>query len=68
MTTNPTSEAVVDSGVLTAECPACGQQTRVHKESVRLGAEVLCNECSSILRIESVNPLTFSEVEEADLI
>lgn len=66
--TNPTSEAAVEGGVLTAECPACGQRTRVHKESVRPGAEVLCNECSAILRIENVNPLTFSEVEETDLI
>jgi ribosomal protein S27E len=68
MTMNPISDAAVESGVLTAKCPACGQRTRVHKESVRVGAEVLCIECSAILRIDAVKPLTFSEVEESDLI
>jgi len=68
MTTNPTSEAVPESGILKAHCPACARETSVHSESVRVGAEVLCTECSAILRIDSAAPLLFSEIEEADLI
>lgn len=51
-----------------AQCPACLRTTELHAESVRLGAEVLCRECSAILRIESTNPLILVEIEEEDLL
>ena len=49
-------------------CPACGQDAQLHTESVQRGAEILCSECSAILRVESVAPLTLSEVNEEDLL
>ena len=52
---------------MASRCPACGQKTRLHTESVRHGAEIVCSECSAILRVESANPLTLSEVDEEEL-
>lgn len=46
-----------------AECPCCRQQIAVHSESIHIGAEILCVECSSILWIEITKPLTLAEVE-----
>ena len=54
--------------VVASRCPACGQKTRLHTESVRRGAEILCSECSAILRVESADPLTLSKVDEEDLV
>jgi hypothetical protein len=55
-------------GIVYSQCPFCSQDTRLHTESIRLGAEILCSECSAILRIESTNPLALMEVEEKDLL
>jgi len=54
--------------LLISSCPACGQQTRLHAESVHRGAEILCSECSAILRVEDTDPLLLSEVDEEDLL
>jgi len=54
--------------VTSVRCPACLQNTTLHAESIRIGTEVLCRECSAILRIDGTNPLTLSEVEEEDLL
>ena len=66
MTTS--SESMGVEAVVASRCPACGQETRLHTESVRRGAEVLCTECSAILRVESADPLALSEVDEEDLL
>ena len=68
MQTNPASDTGSEHGILTAQCPACTRETQVHRESARIGAEVLCIECSAILRVDGVDPLLFSEIEETDLI
>jgi len=66
MTTDSKS---VDIGVIvTSRCPACGRNARFHTESVRRGAEILCSECSAILRIDSADPLTLYEIDEEDLL
>ena len=64
MTTANESTGV--EAVVAFRCPACSQQTQLHAESVRRGAEILCSECSAILRVESTNPLSLSEVDEED--
>jgi len=61
------SGSVGVGGLVASRCPACGQKTRLHTESVRHGAEIVCSECSAILRVESANPLTLSEVDEEEL-
>jgi len=73
MTTSTTTKmtasepTVVGKAVLSC-CPACGQMTRLHVESVRRGTEILCSECSAILRVEAADPLTLCEVDEEDLL
>jgi len=62
------SESMGVEAFVVSVCPACGQKTRLHTESVRRGAEILCSECSAILRVESTNPLSLSEVDEEDLV
>ena len=49
-----------------AMCPCCHQDTVIHGESIHIGTEVLCAECSSILWIKDTMPLTLAEVEEED--
>jgi ribosomal protein S27E len=51
---------------VSGECPACRLKTRLHAESLGIGADVLCSECSAILRIVGTNPLQFAEVEEEE--
>lgn len=66
--TTTANEELGFAGVVLSQCPACGWDTKLHTESIRLGAEILCSECSAILRIEMTDPLELSEVEEADLL
>jgi len=66
-TTKTNEEAGVDR-IVYFQCPSCSQRTRLHVESIRRGAEILCRECSAILRIDGANPLTVTEVEETDLL
>lgn len=53
--------------ILSFRCPTCAQKARLHAESVHPGAEILCSECTAILRIDTTDPLTLREVEEEDL-
>lgn len=48
-------------------CPACKLTTKLHAESCTIGAEILCRECSSILRIHSTSPLAATEIDEENL-
>lgn len=66
--TTTSSEGPKADSIISFRCPACSQATRLHLESTRFGMEVLCTECSAILRIEKTNPLTLTEVEEEDLL
>ena len=52
--------------IVSGECPTCRLKTRLHAESLGIGADVLCSECSAILRIVGTNPLRFVEVEEEE--
>lgn len=40
------SESAGVEALLVSRCPACGQKTQLHTESVRRGAEIPCSECS----------------------
>lgn len=60
-------EGMEVSEVVLSQCPACGQTTSLHEESVAIGIEVLCVECAALLRVDSVNPLILKEMEEIDL-
>ena len=66
-TTIASEESGIDR-VVSSKCPACGWDTQIHRESIRFGAEILCSECSAVLRVEKADPLALSEVEEADLL
>jgi ribosomal protein S27E len=48
--------------MIEVKCPACGQMTSIHAESVSIGVELLCRECGSILAVERVNPLVLAEI------
>ena len=48
------------------KCPACGQATAIHEESVGVGAEILCRECGAILTIDTVEPLVVTELDLDD--
>jgi hypothetical protein len=65
--TTVASESAGVDRIVSSRCPACSQETQLHSESVRRGAEILCSECCAILRVEVANPLSLSEVEEEDL-
>lgn len=52
--------------MIEVKCPACGQQTSIHAESMSVGMEVLCRECGSILCVEKVNPLVLAEIVLSD--
>lgn len=62
------NEVPESAGFASSQCPVCGQDTRLHTESIRLGAEILCSECSAILTIETTSPLTLMELNEEDLL
>gem|GEM_PF-4761204 len=62
------SESAGARALVVSHCPACSQKTQLHTESVRQGAEILCSECSAILRVEATDPLSLSEVDEEDLL
>jgi len=62
------SESAGVEALLVSRCPACGQKTQLHTESVRRGAEILCSECSAILRVEATDPLSLSEIDEEELL
>ena len=48
--------------MIEVKCPACGQMTSIHAESVSIGVELLCRECGSILAVERINPLVLTEI------
>jgi ribosomal protein S27E len=48
--------------MIDVKCPACGQVTSIHSESVSVGVEVVCRECGSILAVEKVHPLVLKEI------
>jgi ribosomal protein S27E len=68
MTTKSDDATPAADRVTSARCPVCLQNTTLHAESIRVGTEVLCRECSAVLRVEATSPLTLSEVEEEDLL
>lgn len=52
--------------MIETKCPACGQMTTLHTESVSVGVEILCRECGAILSVEKINPLVLTEIELDD--
>jgi len=48
-------------------CPSCRQQISIHRESVAIGAEVLCPECGALLGVERRDPLTLVEIDPDDV-
>jgi predicted Zn finger-like uncharacterized protein len=50
-----------------AVCPSCRQQIRIHRESVAIGAEVLCPECGALLGVDRRDPLSLIEIDPDDL-
>jgi len=46
-----------------AVCPSCLQSFAIHRESIAIGAEVLCRECGALLAVERREPLSLVEVE-----
>jgi len=48
-------------------CPSCRQQIMIHRESVAIGAEVLCPECGALLGVERRDPLTLVEIDPDDV-
>ncbi len=49
-----------------AVCPSCRQDIRIHRESVAIGAEVLCPECGALLGVERRDPLSLIEIDPDD--
>jgi len=62
-----TAESPSAEAILSYRCPACGRSAFLHTESAQHGTEVVCTECSAILRVERTAPLTLSELNEEDL-
>jgi hypothetical protein len=52
--------------MIDAICPSCHQGIRIHRESVAIGAEVLCSECGALLGVERRDPLSLVEIDPDD--
>jgi len=52
--------------MIDVRCPACGQMTSIHSESVSMGVEVICRECGAILAVAKVRPLVLTETDPED--
>jgi len=65
--TTSRSRADGADAIVSGVCPVCRSKTRLHAESLGIGVDVLCSECSAILRVVGAHPLTLTEVEEDDL-
>lgn len=58
---------IQETATVDAVCPSCRQSFAIHRESVAIGAEVLCRECGALLAVERREPLRLVEVEPEDL-
>jgi len=56
-----------ETGMVDAVCPSCRQQIRIHRESVAIGAEILCPECGALLGVERKTPLSLLEIDPEEL-
>ncbi len=57
----------LEDGRVDATCPACQAPIRIHRESVAIGAEVLCSACGALLGVERREPLTLTEIDPEEL-
>jgi len=49
--------------MIDVRCPACGQMTSIHSESVAVGMEVICRQCGAILSVETVHPVVLAAID-----
>ena len=66
--TTTSNENHAGRNLVFASCPCCKQDVRLHAESIHLGTEIVCSECSSVLWIKGTLPLTLEELDEDDLL
>ncbi|HJZ46038.1 MAG TPA: hypothetical protein VKE41_02690 [Roseiflexaceae bacterium] len=45
-----------------ATCPVCGQRLALQEYMAMVGAEVVCDNCETNLRVESSRPLRLTQV------
>ncbi len=58
---------IPEAPTVDAVCPSCRQSFTIHRESIAIGAEVLCRECGALLAVERREPLSLVEVEPEEL-
>lgn len=58
---------IPEAETVEAACPCCRQSFAIHRESIAIGAEVLCRECGALLAVERREPLSLVEVEPEEL-
>lgn len=57
----------VERTLVEAVCPSCLQEITIHRESVAIGAEVLCPECGALLGVERRNPVSLVEIDPDEI-
>ncbi len=58
---------IPETATVDAVCPSCRQAFTIHRESIAIGAEVLCRECGALLAVERREPLSLVEIEPEEL-
>ena len=58
---------IPETATVEAVCPSCLQSFTIHRESIAIGAEVLCRECGALLAVARREPLSLVEVEPEEL-
>jgi len=56
-----------ETATVEAVCPSCRQSFTIHRESIAIGAEILCRECGALLAVERREPLTLIEIDPEDV-